>query len=252
MLVKAGDAWSSWVLDMSAQGGFGKRLTEILSLNAAAPGVVIVLGIIAILVGAIQAVLMLFREAALVVLAGLLPLAAAGTMTALTKPWFRKLTGWMIALIFYKPAAAAVYATTFTMIGEGKDPRTTLMGFAMMLLSLIALPVLMKFFTWTTGSLAAAGSGGGGILGASVTGAMAVGAFRTSGSGSAGASSHASFLSGQLGGGKGASASTSPGSLRGLRCLCRGWGGIWFASSCGCGQCQPEDAFPDRGGLVEQ
>ncbi|GII34609.1 hypothetical protein Pmi06nite_80510 [Planotetraspora mira] len=207
MLVKAGDAWSNWVLDMSAQGGFGKRLTEILSLNAAAPGVVIVLGIIAILVGAIQAVLMLFREAALVVLAGLLPLAAAGTMTALTKPWFRKLTGWMLALIFYKPAAAAVYATTFTMIGEGKDPRTTLMGFAMMLLSLIALPVLMKFFTWTTGSLAAAGSGGG-ILGASVTGAMAVGAFRTSGSGSAGASSHASFLSGQLGGGKGASASS--------------------------------------------
>src|SRR4051812_32699376 len=88
MLVKAGDAWSTWVLDSASHGDFGRRLTKILGLSGAAPGVVIVLGIIAILIGAIQAVLMLFREAALVILAGLLPLAAAGAMTALTKPWF--------------------------------------------------------------------------------------------------------------------------------------------------------------------
>ncbi|MCT9934517.1 hypothetical protein N5079_30360 [Planotetraspora sp. A-T 1434] len=201
MLVKAGDAWSSWVLNAAAQGDFGKRLTVVLGLGAAAPGVVIVLGIIAILVGAIQATLMLFREAALVILSGMLPLAAAGSMTTLTKPWFRKLTGWMLALIFYKPAAAAVYATTFTMIGKGKDPRTALMGFAMILLSLIALPVLMKFFTWTTGSLAAAG-GGGGILGAGVAGAVAFSALRSSGSSSSAgdARSHAGFMSSQLGG----------------------------------------------------
>ncbi|WP_370018457.1 hypothetical protein [Planotetraspora sp. GP83] len=216
MLVKAGDAWSSWVLNAAAQGDFGKRLTAVLGLGAAAPGVVIVLGIIAILVGAIQATLMLFREAALVILSGMLPLAAAGSMTTLTKPWFRKLTGWMLALVFYKPAAAAVYATTFTMIGKGKDPRTALMGFAMILLSLIALPVLMKFFTWTTGSLAAAGSGGGGILGASVAGAVAFSAFRSSGSSSSAgdARSHAGFMSSQLGGGQasgGGSSAPPPG-----------------------------------------
>ncbi|GLW98898.1 hypothetical protein [Microtetraspora sp. NBRC 16547] len=205
MLVSAGDSWSSWVLDSAAQGDFGKRLTAVLGMSTAAPGVVIVLGIIAILVAALQAVLMLFREAALIILAGLLPLAAAGSMTTLTKPWFRKVAGWMLALIFYKPAAAAVYATTFTMIGDGKDPRTVLMGFAMVLMSLIALPVLMKFFTWTTGSLAAAGSGGG-ILGASVAGAVAVGAFRTAAPAQAAdANAHASFLASQLGGAKAAS-----------------------------------------------
>ena len=94
---------------------------------------------------------MLFRQAALVILAGVLPLAAAGTLAPGTRAWFRRVTGWMLALIFYKPAAAAVYATAFTMIGKGKDPRTILMGFATVLLSLLALPVLMKFFTWTTG-----------------------------------------------------------------------------------------------------
>ncbi|MEV0971055.1 hypothetical protein [Microtetraspora glauca] len=217
MLVSAGDSWSSWVLDSAAQGDFGKRLTTVLGLSAAAPGVVVVLGIIAILVAALQAVLMLFREAALIILAGLLPLAASGSMTTLTKPWFRKVTGWMLALIFYKPAAAAVYATTFTMIGDGKDPRTTLMGFAMMLMSLIAMPVLMKFFTWTTGSLAAAGSGGG-ILGASVAGAVAVGAFRTAAPAQAAdANAHASFLASQLGGEKatrGAAPTPPPGDSR--------------------------------------
>ncbi|MFI7632277.1 hypothetical protein [Microbispora rosea] len=201
MLVKAGDAWSTWVLDTVSHDDFGRRLTKILALTGAAPGVVIVLGIVAILIGVVQAVLMLFREAALIVLAGLLPLAAAGSMTVMTKPWFRKVTGWMLALIFYKPAVAAVFATTFTMVGEGKDVRTILMGFAMMLLSLIAMPVLMKFFTWTTGSLATAG-GGGGILGASVAGAVALSSFRNSPSSSSptGASSHADYLSSQLGG----------------------------------------------------
>src|SRR5260370_28670866 len=132
---------------------------------------------------AIQAVLMLFRQAAVVVLAGVLPLAAAGTLAPATRAWFRRVTGWMLALIFYKPAAAAVYATAFTMIGRGKDPRTILMGFAMVLLSLLALPVLMKFFTWTTGAVEAA-AGGGGVLGPLMGGAIAIGAPRRSAGGS--------------------------------------------------------------------
>ena len=151
MLLKAGDAWSSWILATSTGGQFGTRLTALLTLPEAGAGVVLVLGIVAIILTAVQAVLMLFRQAALVVLAGVLPLAAAGTLTPATRAWFRRVTGWMLALIFYKPAAAAVYATAFTMIGTGNDPRTTLMGFAMVLMSLLALPVLMKFFTWTTG-----------------------------------------------------------------------------------------------------
>jgi hypothetical protein len=145
MLVRAGDAWSSWVLAQSTGGQFGSRLTDVLILKGASPAVVIVLGVVAIVMAAIQAVLMLFRQAALVVLAGVLPLAAAGALAPATRGWFRRVTGWMLALIFYKPAAAAVYAAAFALLGRGKDPRTVLMGFAMVLLSLLALPVLMKF-----------------------------------------------------------------------------------------------------------
>jgi hypothetical protein len=108
----------------------------------------------------VQAALMLFRQAALIILAGVLPLAAAGSIAPLTRAWVRKVVSWMLALIFYKPAAAAVYATAFTMAGSGGSVQTVLAGFVMLVLSVAALPALMKFFTWTTGTIA--GSGGAG------------------------------------------------------------------------------------------
>jgi hypothetical protein len=199
LLLKAGDAWSTWVLAASTGGQFGPRLSTLLELSGATSGVVIVLGIVAMILTAIQAVLMLFRQAALIILAGVLPLAAAGTLTPATRTWFRRVTGWMLALIFYKPAAAAVYATAFTMIGSGRDPRTILMGFAMVLLSLLALPALMKFFTWTTGGID--GPAGGGFLGTVVSGAIAVGAVRASTGGLGGSSAvdQARLVSAQLG-----------------------------------------------------
>ena len=101
LLLRAGDAWSDWVLQASTGGQFGARLTALLGMNAiGSPAVVVVLGIVAIVLSALQALLMLFRQGALVVLAGALPLAATGTLTPATRPWFKKVTGWMMALIF--------------------------------------------------------------------------------------------------------------------------------------------------------
>lgn len=200
MLLRAGDLWSSWVLAESTGGHFGARLTAVLVLQSAAPAAVIVLDVVAIVMTAVQAVLMLFRQAAVIILAGVLPLAAAGAMAPATRGWFKRTSGWMLALIFYKPAAAAVYATTFTIIGRSTDPRAVLTGFAMVFLSLLALPVLMKFFTWTTGSIET--SANGGLLGTVLSGAIAIGAVRGSGGGSAGSSSasdQARLVAGQLG-----------------------------------------------------
>ena len=213
LLIKAGDAWSTWVLQASTGGQFTQRLVNVLTLGGSTPSVVVVLGIVAIIISAIQAVLMLFRQGALVVLAGVLPLAAAGMLTPATRRWFPRVTGWMLALIFYKPAAAMVYATAFTMIGTGKDPRTVLMGFTMVFLSLLALPVLMRFFTWTTGHVADA-SGGGGFLQTALQGAVAVGALRgmSGGAGGSGPVEQARMVSARLGpAGSGPSGASSSG-----------------------------------------
>src|SRR6266516_1076922 len=200
LLLKAGDAWSAWVLQVSTGGHFTQRLILALNLGGgAAPAVVLVFGVIAIVLSVVQAALMLFRQAALVILAGALPLAAAGSVAPMTRTWIRKVTAWMLALICYKPAAAAVYAVAFTMIASGGSPRTAVMGFVMLAMSVVMLPALMKFFTWTTGAIA--GSGGGGqFLGAATVGAIAVGAMRYGpGAGATAAQGHASYINSQMG-----------------------------------------------------
>ena len=52
LLLKAGDAWSNWILNASTGGQFAARLNAVLTLTGAAPAVVVVLGIIAILISA--------------------------------------------------------------------------------------------------------------------------------------------------------------------------------------------------------
>ena len=200
LLLKAGDAWSNWVLQASTGGQFGARLSALLGMSAiGSPAVVVVLGIVAIVLSAFQALLMLFRQGALVVLAGALPLAATGTLTPATRPWFKKVTGWMMALIFYKPCAAAVYAAAFTMAGTGKNLTTILAGFAMIALSLVALPALMRFFTWTTGQVE--NSSGGGFMQTALSSVTAIGAMRgySGGAGGAGAADQARRQTQQLG-----------------------------------------------------
>ena len=202
LLLKAGDAFSGYVLNASTGGQFSHRFVTLLSLGgtvsqAGTAAILIVVGVLALAMAAVQAIVLLFRLGAVIILAGVLPLAAAGTMTSLTRPWFKRVTGWMLALIFYKPAAALVYATGFLLIGQGTLPQDALMGFAVLLLSLVALPALMRFFTWTTGQVEANSSGG--VLSAVIGGAAAVGALRGYGGMSAGDQARA--MTGALGAG---------------------------------------------------
>ena len=168
--LRAGDAFSSWVLDAASGGQAADRLTKLAGLQTInSAGAVIILGLILMLAGLAQAVLMMFREGAIVVLAGVVVLAASGQFIRATRPWLPKVIGWMLALICFKPAAALVYATALALVGESNDPRTVLVGLAMMVLAVFALPALMKFFTWATGTT---GDGGGGGV-AAVAGASA-------------------------------------------------------------------------------
>ena len=222
LLLRAGDAYSSFVLNASTDQQFGARYAELLSFGAAtgpgAAGILIVLGVLGMVAGAVQAILLIFRQGAVIILAGTLPLAAAGMMTTLTRPWLRKVTGWLLALIFYKPAAATVYAVGFLMIGRG-GVQEMFVGFAILFLSLVTLPALMKFFTWTTGAVETS-SGGGGFLGAVIGGAAAVGAIRAYGGMSAGDQARQISSAGPAdgsgpGGSSGGSSGGSPGGSSG-------------------------------------
>ncbi|HEY6795891.1 MAG TPA: hypothetical protein VI248_14525, partial [Kineosporiaceae bacterium] len=167
--LRAGDAFSDWVLTQAAGGRAADRIVDLARLApVSAPGAVMLLGLLMMLAGLVQALLMLFREASVVILAGVVVLAAAGSMLGATRPWLPRVLGWLLALICYKPAAALVYASALTLVGDSQDARSFFVGIAMILLSIIALPALMRLFTWTTGSV---GGGGGGL--AALAGATA-------------------------------------------------------------------------------
>ena len=202
-MLKASDAFSSYVLNAATGGQFQHRFGLLLAGTAGvAPGLVIILGIVAVIMSAIQAVLLVFRLGAVIVLSGTLPLAAAGQLTPRTKPWLWKVLGWELSLIWYKAAAALVYAAGFALIGTpGSGTIGFLMGIAVLLLSLVALPALMKFFNWTTGELQQ--SGGGGFLGTAAGAMQAAGAMRSFGMSPSGQASAVNGSLGSAGGGPG-------------------------------------------------
>ena len=223
LAVTAADSFSVWVLnnatdcDVSAGGEsqcFGTNVAAMIALSTSSPiGLigVLILGAIALLMVFVQVALMVVRGGLLVILAGVLPLAASFTNTQMGKQWFGRIVGWTIAFILYKPAAALIYAAAFQLVGtdafqdDGGGLWSILTGLALMLMALIALPALLRFVAPMTSAVAGGGMSGMAVAGAAgaVGGEMATGAIRRS-SGSGGGASYAG------GGGGGGGASSAP------------------------------------------
>lgn len=188
------DSFSSWILDGATTEDFGTNITTLISIGASSGlGLIIelVVGCVAIFLSVIQILLMVIRGGMLVLLAGILPTAAAFTNTKIGQQWFQKCIGWLIAFLLYKPAAAVVYATAFRLTGanvfedDGTGIIKIITGLALMTMALVALPALMRFIAPMV-SAVGGGAGGGIALAAaagSVGGDLATGAIRKAASG---------------------------------------------------------------------
>ena len=162
------------------------------AVNPASSGLMIVVGLIGAILGLFLFFAMLFRTAAIVILALALPLAAAGAVgSGATKEWLPKVTGWLLALIFFRPLAALIYTIGLEVMtrSNGEDPMMGLLiGVAIIATALVSLGALMKLLTWTTGAAMGAGGGAGmALAGAGVAGGMLM---RSPGSGAVAASDH--------------------------------------------------------------
>jgi hypothetical protein len=129
---------------------FANRMAELVVNPMVAPGtglsVVFLFGVIAIVTCFIQIILMIVRSAMLILLAGVLPLAASATNTEMGKAWFKRVIGWLVAFIAYKPIAALVYATALNLAGTPDgDMLKIITGVTMMMLAVVALPALLRF-----------------------------------------------------------------------------------------------------------
>ncbi len=164
-LVVFGDAYSVWVLDRSTDGQLGQRMARLATVGDVGTlgfGLMLVIGLLGIFSSLAQLGLMLVRVGVVTIFAGLLPLAAAGTGTQTGMDYFKRMLSWLLAFVLYKPAAATVYAASFLMIGDGTDATSVLAGLFMMILSIVALPAMLRLVTPAVGAAVAAGAGAGG------------------------------------------------------------------------------------------
>jgi type IV secretion system protein TrbL len=79
----------------------------------------------------------------LVILCGLIPLAAAFSNIPTGERWLRRIAGWIVALAMYKLAAAFCYAAAFR-LSAGTSVIAVMDGLALLVVSVLALPVLLR------------------------------------------------------------------------------------------------------------
>jgi type IV secretion system protein TrbL len=195
LLVSGSDAVAQSILDdarASTAGDFGANVVAMLGLSGPvlAPMLVIFLGSIAVLVTVLQIGLMVFRAAALVMLAGLLPIAASMTTTQAGREHFKRYVGWVVALAAYKPIAALIYAAAFKLTSTHEiNPNgagSLLIGVCLMTVAVVALPALLKFLVPAIGAISV-GAASGGAVGMAGAMAMPTGARMIASHGGAGA-----------------------------------------------------------------
>jgi hypothetical protein len=157
------------VLDRSTDGQLGQRLAALATVGTVpglGSGLILIVALLGMLASLAQIGLMLVRVGVVTIFAGLLPLAAAGTGTRTGMDYFRRVLSWLLAFVLYKPAAATVYASGFLLIGDGQDATSVLSGLTLLVLSIVALPAMLRLVTPMVGAAAAAGAGAGGGMAA--------------------------------------------------------------------------------------
>ncbi|GAA2148879.1 hypothetical protein GCM10009727_52040 [Actinomadura napierensis] len=173
----AGDGYSKWIISASTDGDVKGNVGKVgvflwgggLGMGN---GLVLIVSLLAILSGVIQLGMMFVRGAMLVLLAGMLPLGAAASIAPEGRAWYRKMLGWLLAFVLYKPVAATVYAVAFKALMG--DSIAQVQGIILSIMAVIVLPALMRFIVPLVSGVGGGGGGGGGL--AAVSGAVAMGA----------------------------------------------------------------------------
>lgn len=160
--------WATLKIVVGTPIDFTKLGVKISAGAGLAPGMGLVLAPIILISVVAQMFLMIAREAVLVVLTGLLPLAAAGSLTSGGSVMLRKTTAWLAAFLLYKPAAAIIYTSAYLLIQNASDVKSYLSGLFWLAMAILALPALMRVISPLALS-AGAGGGGAAALGAGAT-----------------------------------------------------------------------------------
>lgn len=146
------DGLSDALLNAVPTGDVGRLLVDGLTLPGVDAVQVTFWSALLFLVSLVQYVMMLFRDGAVLVLTVVLPIAAAGQFNRGSLLWLPKVTGWLLAFLTFKPAAALIYFVGFSLISRSSDVGTIASGLCVMVAAVFALPALMRLVTFAVSS----------------------------------------------------------------------------------------------------
>jgi hypothetical protein len=167
--ITAANELTQFIIDrtFTDTAGLQAKLTALFVLSAAegtSSTLLMVLAVIAILLVLVLWFELLLGNAALALLIGTSPIAAAGQTSALTAGWWPKLVSATAQLIILKPVIALVFAVGFSLAGNSTDLAGNMTGLLVLLLAVLAWPAIARFFTFASISMGG-GTGLAALLG---------------------------------------------------------------------------------------
>ncbi|MEV0768662.1 hypothetical protein [Nocardia salmonicida] len=173
----AGDEFASWVVFDAARGDLDTAVSRIADPRITGnlgSGILLVLSVLGLISFLVQLVMLVVRQALLVVVVAVIPMAAAASGTGPGSQAYKRLVAWSLAFVLWKPVGALVYAIAFTVTGSGDepDPQMILLGVILMVMSVIVLPALIRLIAPAVSTLGGGGGAASALAGASAGIAM--------------------------------------------------------------------------------
>lgn len=188
-LLKAGDEFAPWLVTTASGNDMNHSIVTLMPFISGSAGsfavygpfvvtqgigAMLIIGIILLIVTALQVLFLILRDVLLAILLAFLPTLAAASLFKGGSEGFEKALGWMVALILYKPVAAAIYVLGVLMVTNvagdqstaGQEWMALLLGTLTLVLAVVAMPSLVKFVAPAAGRGVSNAFSGGAALGA--------------------------------------------------------------------------------------
>ncbi|WP_328435321.1 hypothetical protein [Nocardia puris] len=162
---RAGDAFSQWVIDDASAGDADAAVERMIRydlLHSSGLGTMtlIIIGVLGAISALVQLVALVIRQAVLILVVAVLPIAASAAGTGPGGQAYKRLLSWSLAFILWKPVGSLIYAIAFTAVGSpDSDAQTVLLGLILLVMVVLALPALVAL---VAPAVTAMGGGGGG------------------------------------------------------------------------------------------
>ncbi|MDY6810708.1 MAG: hypothetical protein SW127_17080 [Actinomycetota bacterium] len=185
-------AWLGSVTDGDAAQVIARIVNvEVLTGSSGmATGFLLIVGILGALGAVFQAVVLVVRQAMLILVTAYIPIIGAASGTELGKAAYSRTVRWVLALLLWKLVASGCFVVAFTLAGDSDDPSAeqVFYGFILLFLSALMLPMMMKL---VSAGLSMSGGSGmqAGMMAAGVV--AAGGTLAAGGAGAGGAASTA-------------------------------------------------------------